>query len=778
MKRPIILSAVAALLLSCSPQDKQAITVVPYPNEVSVTAGTFEAAGAPFHHSAAFDEGTKDLIRNFAERLSLVSGMESEVQEGDSSEGFTFIHDASLAKEAYTIDISTKAVVVRASSLRGVNYAIQTIKQMLPAEIFGNDKAEGREWKLQCAEIKDAPRFGSRGMHMDVTRHFFDVDMVKKYLDVMEIHKLNTLHWHLTDDQGWRIEIKRYPKLTEIGSIRKETIVGHIFESETYDNTPYGEGCWFSQEEIKEIIAYAAAKGIDIIPEIDLPGHMLAALAAYPELGCTGGPYEVWGQWGVADEVLCAGNEQTMIFLENVLDEVAGLFPSEYVHIGGDECPKVYWEKCPKCQAKIRELGLKDDDEFQAEHYLQSYVMTRMTDFLEKKGKKIIGWDEILEGQVADNAIVMSWRGTAGGLKAAQMGHDAIMTPNTFFYLDYYQSLDKENEPLAIGGYIPVEKCYSYEPYANGMTDKEKSHILGVQANLWTEYIASDEHLEYMLLPRLAALSEVQWCQKENKDWKRFVNSADEFCGIYDIMGYNYATHIFDTRGSVSINKDKGCVEVQLEAQGETPIRYTLDGSEPTSDSPLYTKPVEIRESCTLKAKSERNGKETRTFEKSFTWHKAMGRPAKALTGTHTSYTFNCPDLLTDGLRGEGPYNSGDFAGWYNQPMEVVVDMDGESYSSMTLSAFVFRHDYIFEPTYITVFTSEDGTTFTEVAHSENVIEGTADDGNGCQEYTLAFPQTSARYIKVIAGCLEALPQWHSGKGNPGFVFVDEIIVN
>ena len=443
MKRPIILSAVAALLLSCSPQDKQAITVVPYPNEVSVTAGTFEAAGAPFHHSAAFDEGTKDLIRNFAERLSLVSGMESEVQEGDSSEGFTFIHDASLAKEAYTIDISTKAVVVRASSLRGVNYAIQTIKQMLPAEIFGNDKAEGREWKLQCAEIKDAPRFGYRGMHMDVSRHFFDVDMVKKYLDVMEIHKLNTLHWHLTDDQGWRIEIKRYPKLTEIGSIRKETIVGHIFESETYDNTPYGEGCWFSQEEIKEIIAYAAAKGIDIIPEIDLPGHMLAALAAYPELGCTGGPYEVWGQWGVADEVLCAGNEQTMIFLENVLDEVAGLFPSEYVHIGGDECPKVYWEKCPKCQAKIRELGLKDDDEFQAEHYLQSYVMTRMTDFLEKKGKKIIGWDEILEGQVADNAIVMSWRGTAGGLKAAQMGHDEIMTPNTFFYLDYYQSLDK-----------------------------------------------------------------------------------------------------------------------------------------------------------------------------------------------------------------------------------------------------------------------------------------------------------------------------------------------
>lgn len=509
MKRPIILSAVAALLISCAPQESQTLTVVPYPNEVSIQNGTFDAAGADFHYSAEFDNAAQNIIKGFADHLSLVSGKDSKITEGDSTEGFVFLYDASMPEEAYSIEVSGKAATVTASSLRGVNYAVQTIKQMLPAAIYGKEKAEG-EWTLQCVMINDEPRFGYRGMHMDVVRHFFDMDMVKKYLDVMEIHKLNTLHWHLTDDQGWRIEIKKYPKLTEIGSIRKQTLVGHLFESETYDNTPYGEGCWFSQDQIREIIAYAAAKGIDIIPEIDLPGHMLAALSAYPELGCTGGPYDVWGRWGVADEVLCAGNEETMIFLENVLDEVSDLFPSEYIHIGGDECPKVYWEKCPKCQAKIKELGLKDDEEFQAEHYLQSYVMTRMTEFLEKKGKKIIGWDEILEGEVAENATVMSWRGTAGGLKAAQMGHDAIMTPNTYYYLDYYQSLDQENEPLAIGGYIPIEKCYSYEPYAKGMTDEEKSHILGVQANLWTEYIASNEHLEYMLLPRMAALSEVQ----------------------------------------------------------------------------------------------------------------------------------------------------------------------------------------------------------------------------------------------------------------------------
>ena len=777
MKKAVILSFVAAAMLSCGKAGETTLSVVPYPNEVEVKSGTFDASGADFRYSSEFDEDAIDIITSFAASLSLVSGKESIVSEGAGDRGFVFIHDARLPEEAYNLEIGNRAVKVRASSLRGVNYAVQTMKQMLPAEIYGTEAAPDKDWKLQCAEINDAPRFGYRGMHMDVSRHFFDMDMVKRYLDIMEVHKLNTLHWHITDDQGWRIEIKKYPKLTEIGSVRKRTVVGHVSGSSTFDETPYGEGCWFSQEQIKEIIAYAAAKGITIIPEIDLPGHMLAALAAYPELGCTGGPYEVWGKWGVADEVLCAGNEETMVFLENVLAEVAELFPSEYIHIGGDECPKVYWEKCPKCQAKIRELGLKDDEEFQAEHYLQSYVMKRMADFLETKGKKIIGWDEILEGEVAENATIMSWRGTSGGLKAAQMGHDAVMTPNNFFYLDYYQSLDKENEPLAIGGYVPVEKCYSYEPYAEGMTDEEKNHILGVQANLWTEYIASDDHLEYMLLPRMAALSEVQWCLPENKSWERFVDSADDFCAIYDVMGYNYATHIFDTRGEVCVNGENGCVEVELKAQGDTPVRYTLDGSDPSLDSPVYRGPVEIKESCTLKARSWRNGKGTRIYSKTFGSHKAMGRPAKALTETHPSYTYDCPALLTDGLRGSGPYNSGDFAGWYNKPVEVVIEMNGIPYNSVTLSTLVYRYDYIFGPLDMRVSISEDGGTFTETAYAEYPVEGRVDDGNGCKEYTLTFPETTAKYLKVEAACIEALPDWHSGKGHPGFVFVDEIIV-
>ncbi len=777
MRKIFLLSVFAAFFISCGTADNQRLTVVPYPNEVEIKAGTFDAAGAGFHYSAGFDEAAKNIITGFAADLSTATGLISPAEEGSAEEGFIFILDEAMPEEAYSLTISRKAATVQASSLRGVNYAVQTIKQMLPVEIYGKAEAADKAWTLQCAEINDAPRFGYRGMHMDVSRHFFDMDMVKKYLDIMEVHKLNTLHWHLTDDQGWRIEIKKYPKLTEVGSIRKETIIGHIFNSNEYDGTPYGEGCWFTQEQIREIIAYAAAKGIDIIPEIDLPGHMLAALAAYPELGCTGGPYDVWGRWGVADEVLCAGNEKTMVFLENVLAEVAELFPYEYVHIGGDECPKVYWEKCPKCQAKIKELGLTDKDGYQAEHYLQSYVMERMTKFLESKGKKIIGWDEILEGQVAENATVMSWRGEAGGLKAVQLGHDAIMTPNTFFYLDYYQSLDTDNEPLGIGGYLPVEKCYSYEPYVKGMTDEEKAHILGVQANLWTEYITTNEHLEYMLLPRMAALSEVQWCQPEIKNWERFVDSADEFCSIYDAMGYNYAKHIFDARGEVRINREKGCAEAVLEAQGDTPIRYTLDGSEPTMESALYTAPLEIRESCTLKARSERNGELTRLFEKNFQQHKAMGRPIVSLTETHPNYSYNCPDMLTDGVRGKGPYNSGEFGGWYQEPFEAVVDMGGVSYNTVTLSTFTFRHDYVFNPVDLIVCISEDGKEYTEVARAEYPVEGLIDDGNGCQEYTLTFPETSAKYLKVTAHCLEALPDWHPGKGARGFVFVDEIIV-
>lgn len=530
--------------ISCTPKAEADLDIVPYPFSVESGRGVFEIAGADFYVDPSLGERTMKAVDDFRLLLSGASGDESLLSEGKSGASVVFLLDSTLGKEEYNLDVTQRKVVVKSSDLNGAVYAIETIKQLLPVEIYKNSPAENVSWTIPCVKIHDKPRFAYRGLHMDPSRHFFEVDEVKRYIDIIVLHKMNTLHWHLTDDQGWRIEIRKYPKLTEIGAYRDKTLIGHLNDDKGYDYTRYGG--FYTQDDIREVVEYAASKGVTVIPEIDLPGHMLAALAAYPEYGCTGGPYEVWGRWGVSEDVLCAGKEETFEFLEGVLTEVMELFPSEYIHIGGDESPKVRWEKCPACQARIKELGLKDGEKYSAEHYLQSYVTARVERFLNSHGRKIIGWDEILEGELAPGATVMSWRGVEGGLQAAKLGHDAIMTPSTHFYFDYCQSDTPENEPLGIGGYIPVEKCYSYEPFTPEMTDEEKGHILGVQANLWTEYIKTPEHLEYMLLPRAAALSEVQWCAPENKSYERFQKSMKHYADIYDALGYNYAKHIFE----------------------------------------------------------------------------------------------------------------------------------------------------------------------------------------------------------------------------------------
>ena len=765
MKHILLTVAIAFSVLSCTVQETSPIKVVPYPNSVTVKSGTFNAVGAPVHYDSAFDETAVKAIARFCDHLSDATDTDISASEGLSRTGVVFTMDPAMPEEGYSLEISEKAVKVKASSLRGATYAAQTILQMLIEDTT-----------LPCCRIEDAPRFSYRGEHLDEARHFYGIDEVKKILDLMEIHKMNTLHWHLTDDQGWRIEIKQYPRLTEVGSIRKETLVGHINWSNTYDGKEYGRGKWYTQEQIKEVIRYAAERGINIIPEIDLPGHMLAALTAYPELGCTGGPYDVWGMWGVADDVLCAGKEEVMTFLEEVLAEVADLFPSEYIHIGGDECPKVRWEKCPHCQAKIKELGLEDDDRFHAEHYLQSYVMKRMSDFLSKRGKKVIGWDEILEGEIAENAIVMSWRGTQGGIQAAKLGHDAIMTPNTYCYIDYYQSLNTEEEPLGQGGYLPVEMVYSYEPFIDEMTDEQKKHIIGVQTNLWTEYIPTSEHLEYMLLPRMSAISEVQWCESDNKDWKRFRESADHLAAIYEQLGFKYATHIFRTSGFVTVNAENGAVLMNFETQGDAPIRYTIDGSEPTEKSALYEGPIEVPGSCIIKGKAFRSNIEDKTFSKEFKAHKAMGKKAVLGTAPAPHYTYDAPNLLVNGVRGPFNYRSGDWAGWAGTPFEVTIDMDGESYSSVTLGTVVVKYDWIFNPQSLTISISDDGKTFTEVAKESYLPEG-ENDPNALKEYTLSFPETSARYLKVHAETVNPIPDWHPGAGGAGFIFVDEVTV-
>ena len=773
MKKLLLTLAAGIVLCSCGSHDPQ-IAIVPYPNHLETGRGTYRVTDRPVTCDSRTDERTQRAVVGFAARLATVTGGTNPVTVADEvpASGIRFVTDESLPAEGYELNVDGEGIEVRASQFPGFLYALQSLEQLLPAAVYGTEPAPDAAWEVPCVKIADAPRFAYRGMHLDVARHFFSVDEVKRYIDVMAIHKLNTLHWHLTDDQGWRIEIKRYPELTAVGSIRKATVVRK--EWGTYDGTPYGG--FYTQDEIRDVVKYAADRGVTVIPEIDLPGHMLAALTAYPELGCTGGPYEVWGRWGVADDVLCPGREKTFEFLEGVLTEVMELFPSEYIHIGGDECPKVRWEKCPRCQAKIRQFGLKDDGEHTAEHYLQSYVTDRIGKFLAQHGRRIIGWDEILEGRAPSDAVVMSWRGSEGGIAAAKLGHDVIMTPNSHFYFDYYQSLDTDAEPFGIGGYIPMEQVYSYDPAFPELTPEQQKHILGVQANLWTEYVLSDEHLEYMLLPRLAALSEVQWCLPETKDWNRFIGSfrMDE---IYSQMGYEFAKHIFGVTASYAVDPEKGGVVMTLTTQGGAPIRYTLDGSDPTASSPLYKAPVTIGESCTFKAAALREGMQTPVYARKFDFNKATGRRIALNAAPTLKYTYGGASLLVDGYRGGPVYSNGAWIGFLNEPLDVTIDMQGaKPYSAVTVESLVEKGEWVFPPSSVGVYLSDDGSEFTEAALM-SVPQETAGSPDGVKPFKVLFPETSARYLRVVARTVDPIPAWHGAAGQKAHMFVDEIIV-
>lgn len=508
------------------------INITPQPQSITVSNGTCSVKGAKITCDKSFGDKTIAAADKFAAALSQSCG---------TSKGgcrISFSQDSGLEPENYTIKVTRRGIKVTAPDRNGVLYAIATLKQMMPAAIYGTETDSDADWSIPCCTIVDGPRFAYRGMHMDPCRHFWSIEETKRYIDIMAVYKLNRLHWHLTEDQGWRIEIKSLPRLTEVGAWRNGTMVGHDWASD--DGIPYGG--FYTQEEIKDVIEYADERGITIIPEVDLPGHMVAALAAYPELGCFGGPYEVRKTWGIANEVLCPGKETTFEFLEKVLGEIADLFPSEYIHIGGDECPKVKWENCPDCQARIRELGLEDDEKYTAEQKLQNYVTARVQAFLATKGKKVIGWDEILEGDnLTPGATVMSWRGTIGGIEAARKGFDVIMSPYTYCYFDYCQSrAGEKEEPLTIGGFLDLKTIYDYDPY-EGMEPGTEHHILGPQCNLWTEYIATPEHLEYMLLPRMLGLSEVAWTNPELKDYDTFLKGVREHqYKVLDAMHYNY----------------------------------------------------------------------------------------------------------------------------------------------------------------------------------------------------------------------------------------------
>ena len=765
-------SLAGLLMTACSNQPTTVANyeVVPMPLEINTTqqASFLLKSGVTVYYPA----GNEKMQRNaefLASYVKAQTGIELQVQAGEGGKG-GIVLQLGLTNdnpEAYQLKVDASQVVISSPSEAGVFYCIQTLRKAV-------DVAEGSNVELPAVEIKDQPRFGYRGMMLDVGRHFFSMDEIKTYIDMMALHNINRFHWHLSEDQGWRIEIKKYPKLTEIGSMRKETVIGH--NSGKYDGKPYGG--FYTQEQAKEIVAYAAERYITVIPEIDLPGHMQAALAAYPELGCTGGPYEVWTQWGVSDNVLCAGNDQTIQFIKDVLAEIVEIFPSEYIHVGGDECPKVKWSTCPKCQARIKALGLKSDNKHTKEERLQSYVIHEAEEFLNSKGRKMIGWDETLEGGLAPNATVMSWRGEAGGIEAAKQHHDVVMTPNTYLYFDYYQSKDTETEPMAIGGYLPIERVYSYEPMPKSLSPEEQKYIVGVQANLWTEYIPDFKQVQYMVLPRMAALCESQWCAPEKKNYEAFLQRVSRLVNIYAKNGWNYATHIFDVMLDLKPNTETGTLDAVARTIDNAPIYYTLDGSEPTTASEKYTDVIKIDKPCTLRTVAIRPAGSSKITKDEISFSKSSMKPITMLQPINKQYEFSGATVLVDGMTGNMNYKTGRWIAFYTNDLEAVIDLkEATEISSMTLHTCVEKGDWIFDTRGITVSVSDDNQTFKEVA-SEAYPAMKESDPNQIYTHELKFDPVKTRYVKVKALSEQKIPSWHGGKGNPGFLFVDEIILN
>ena len=594
------------LMLGCDNNEKPQISIIPRPEKYWVSSNTVKLDK---HTRIIYEDPdpalrfmAEDLARQIEKRASFVPEVVALSLAKSIGNDITLtlnLNDSAYGKEGYKIQHNgMKFLSIQANNVKGVFYGIQSLLQIFPQP--GTEKEE--KIILPAIYIEDKPRFVYRGMHLDVSRHFFPVSFVKQYIDLMAMYKFNTLHWHLTEDQGWRIEITKYPRLTEVGAWREKTIVGHqVDDNKVFDNERYGG--FYTQDEIRDVVNYAASKQITIIPEIEMPGHSLAALAAYPEMGCTGGPYQVIGEWGVFEDVYCT-KEQTFTFLEDILTEVISLFPGTYIHVGGDEVPKTRWKNCPSCQQRMKSEKLKTEEE------LQSYFIRRIEKFLSAHDRRLIGWDEILEGGIAPEATVMSWRGTSGGVQAAQLGHDVIMTPNDICYFDHYQG-DPENEPLAIGGMTKLSEVYNYEPIPDDLSPNRIKHILGAQANVWTEYLVKPEDITYMVLPRMAALAEVVWSPKDKRDWKSFYAKLPYHFALYREMGLNYSESVNNLYFRVKTDENKiKMLNIETEIP-DASIHYTTNDSLPANSSRKWIKPIAVEEINTIHAAVFVGGKQT-----------------------------------------------------------------------------------------------------------------------------------------------------------------------
>jgi hexosaminidase len=751
-------------------------SIIPRPAVLTSDTGYYSLDGKTTLRVAKDSPALRGIAEQCARQMKAIAGLVIPVRETpDAGTEKRTIRlrltprDSALGPEGYRLLVRPDSILIEAPGEAGVFYGVQSLLQLIPLE----RKGPAGRFPIGALTVQDRPRFPWRGMHLDVSRHFFPAKFIKTYIDMMAMHKMNMFHWHLTDDQGWRIEITKYPKLTKIGAWRVNRENRHWNARRPQrrgERATYGG--FYTQREIREIVRYARERHVTIVPEIEMPAHTTAALAAYPQFSCSGGPFRVLpgGLWPITD-IYCAGNDSTFSFIEDILTEVMDLFPGEYIHIGGDEADKTEWKKCPKCQARIRAEHLKDEDE------LQSYFIKRIEQFLRSRNRRLIGWDEILEGGLAPGSTVMSWRGMEGGIAAARQGHDVVMTPGSHCYFDYYQG-KSDFEPSAIGGYLPLSKVYSFEPVPESLTTQETMHVLGAQANVWTEYIPTPKQVQYMTLPRTAAIAEVVWSPREVRDWRSFVPRVEHLMKLYRTLNLNYATSAYSVTISLQPDTLGRQVLVSLSSEmGTHSIRYSLDGEPVTSSSRIYKEPFPLKKTASVKACAFLGGSRLSavTEQKAFI-HKAVFRPVK-LAYPYEKYTGGGDGGLTNGLCGTRIYDDGNWQGFHQSDLEAVVDL-GEMKPVGRIATRYLENTqlWIFWPTSVEYAVSDDGTSYRTVG-SFQIPPVKHHRHTRIKEVSQKLKGIHARYVKVTARNLGLCPAWHIGSGDKAWLFVDEIVV-
>lgn len=746
--------------------------IVPKPVSLQVKEGFFTLDKATV--IAARDEADKQAAAIFNDYLQTYYGFTLPVKK-EAIKGAIHLATRKFIKaperDAYTLNVTANGVAIEGDTYAGTFYGLQSLIQLLPLQ-------KDNKLKIPYVSIQDAPRFGYRGLMLDAGRHFFPVSFVKKYIDYIALHKMNYFHWHLTDDQGWRIEIKKYPELLSKSTYRNGTIIGR-YPGTDNDNIRYGG--YYTQDEVREVVQYAKDRHITVVPEIEMPGHASAAIAAYPWLSCfpdqptkTTGAISTASQqaggkivqetWGVFDDVFCAGKDSTFQFLQDVIDEVLPLFPSKYIHVGGDESPKTHWKICPNCQRRIKDLNLKD------EHELQSYFIQRMEKYINGKGRTLIGWDEILEGGLAPNAVVMSWRGETGGIEAAKQKHQVIMTPTTYVYFDYTQSTNEDS--VTIGGFIPVEKVYNYEPIPAELAVEEGNYILGAQANLWTEYIGNGRKVEYMIFPRLSALSEVLWTPKERKSWPEFEKKIPMLFQRYDFWNTNYSKAFYDLKAELIPAPRNNGVALQLSTKDKKGrLSYGIAGNHLQK---TYTTPVVINQPGAITALyTASNGLiDTVSFDLKF--NKATGKKISLKEMPSKNYPGDGAFTLVNGVQNTKGLSRGrEFIGYNGGDMEATIDLGSlQQVSKVVLHSLNQEGSWIYQPASVDVSTSADGKTFSSQGTTDKFETTTG--GNGIMTVSI---NTKARYVKVAVKNYGVIPEGKAGAGNKAWLFADEIEV-